>query len=154
MATPNQVHSLWIANISVCTTWSKLELTVSIAGQELTNETDPEPELRHAFNICTINARNLPEEPLPGFSDQIAGLAKDFKALAGFVLQSLAIGLGECCISLCTSVKQYKVLIRKSKILYFQEVKKPLFSLYNNMILRVVALRPKRIVCPLNGFTY
>lgn len=51
------------------------------------------PELRHAFNICTLNAQNLPEEPLPGFAEHIAALAKDFKALASFVLQALAISL-------------------------------------------------------------
>ncbi|XP_075148921.1 uncharacterized protein LOC142222592 [Haematobia irritans] len=51
------------------------------------------PELRHAFNICTLNAKNLPEEPLPGFADHISVLAEDFKALARFVLQALAISL-------------------------------------------------------------
>lgn len=83
---PADVKQHYIKGVNECNGYTE-------PGQELTNETDPEPELRHAFNICTINARNLPEEPLPGFSDQIAGLAKDFKALAGFVLQSLAIGL-------------------------------------------------------------
>lgn len=51
------------------------------------------PELRHAFNICTLNAQNLPEEPLPGFADHISTLANDFKALASFLLQALAVSL-------------------------------------------------------------
>ncbi|XP_030369789.1 1-aminocyclopropane-1-carboxylate oxidase-like [Scaptodrosophila lebanonensis] len=51
------------------------------------------PELRHAFNICTLNAKNLPEEPLPGFADHISTLANDFKALASFILQAIAISL-------------------------------------------------------------
>lgn len=51
------------------------------------------PELRHAFNICTLNSKNLPEEPLPGFADHISTLATEFKALAKFVLQSLAVSL-------------------------------------------------------------
>ncbi|KAL9899351.1 uncharacterized protein ACN427_007063 isoform 1-T4 [Glossina fuscipes fuscipes] len=49
------------------------------------------PELRHAFNICTLNAKDLPEEPLPGFADHISTLAEDFKSLARFLLQALAI---------------------------------------------------------------
>lgn len=51
------------------------------------------PELRHAFNICTLNAKNLPEEPLPGFSDHISVLAEDFKSLSRFILQALALSL-------------------------------------------------------------
>ncbi|EDW85042.1 uncharacterized protein Dwil_GK14437 [Drosophila willistoni] len=51
------------------------------------------PELRHAFNISTLNAQNLPEEPLPGFADHISTLANDFKALACFILQALAVSL-------------------------------------------------------------
>jgi len=51
------------------------------------------PELRHAFNISTLNAQNLPEEPLPGFADHISTLATDFKALASFILQALAVSL-------------------------------------------------------------
>lgn len=51
------------------------------------------PDLRHAFNISTLNAQNLPEEPLPGFADHISTLATDFKALASFILQSLAVSL-------------------------------------------------------------
>ena len=53
------------------------------------------PELRHAFNICTLNVANLPEEPLPGFREHISDLATDFKALSSLLLQALAIGLGE-----------------------------------------------------------
>ncbi|XP_017100029.1 uncharacterized protein [Drosophila bipectinata] len=51
------------------------------------------PDLRHAFNISTLNAQNLPEEPLPGFADHISTLATDFKALASFILQALAVSL-------------------------------------------------------------
>lgn len=52
------------------------------------------PELRHAFNICTLNGANLPEEPLPGFREHISDLATDFKSLSALLLQALAIGLG------------------------------------------------------------
>lgn len=52
------------------------------------------PELRHAFNICTLNVANLPEEPLPGFREHISDLATDFKSLSSLLLQALAIGLG------------------------------------------------------------
>jgi len=51
------------------------------------------PELRHAFNICTLNVANLPEEPLPGFREHIAELANDFKHLSSLLLQAIAIGL-------------------------------------------------------------
>lgn len=51
------------------------------------------PELRCAFNICTLNASNLPEEPLPGFGEHITELANEFKALSLLILQTLAIGL-------------------------------------------------------------
>lgn len=51
------------------------------------------PALRHAYNICTLSAANLPEEPLPGFKDHIAELAHDFKALSSLILQSLSIAL-------------------------------------------------------------
>lgn len=51
------------------------------------------PELRHAFNICTLNAKSLPEEPLPGFADHITTLAQDLKSLSHFLLQALAISL-------------------------------------------------------------
>jgi len=50
-------------------------------------------ELRHAYNICTLSAANLPEEPLPGFKDHIAELAHDFKALSSLILSALAIAL-------------------------------------------------------------
>lgn len=52
------------------------------------------PELRHAFNICTLNAATLPEQPLPGFKEHIAELADDFKHLSALLLQAIAIGLG------------------------------------------------------------
>ncbi|XP_031618575.1 1-aminocyclopropane-1-carboxylate oxidase-like [Contarinia nasturtii] len=51
------------------------------------------PELRHAFNICTLNAAILPEQPLPGFKEHIAELANDFKHLSALLLQAIAIGL-------------------------------------------------------------
>lgn len=52
-------------------------------------------ELRHAFNICTFaeNVGALPEEPVPGFRDHMAELAKEFKKLARFMLQALAVAL-------------------------------------------------------------
>lgn len=53
------------------------------------------PELRHAFNICTLNAATLPEEPLPGFREHIAELANDFKNLSSLLLKAVAIGLGK-----------------------------------------------------------
>uniref|UniRef100_A0A0K8TT73 Putative iron/ascorbate family oxidoreductase n=1 Tax=Tabanus bromius TaxID=304241 RepID=A0A0K8TT73_TABBR len=62
-----------------------------LPGQEKVNGKDP--ALRHAFNICTLNSMNLPEEPLPGFAEHVANLARDFKLLASFLLQALAIAL-------------------------------------------------------------
>lgn len=53
------------------------------------------PELRHAFNICTLNVATLPEEPLPGFREHIADLAGDFKHLSTLLLQAIAVGLGK-----------------------------------------------------------
>lgn len=52
------------------------------------------PELRHAFNICTLNATALPDEPLPGFKDHMDELTNDFKHLSALLLQAIAIGLG------------------------------------------------------------
>ena len=49
-------------------------------------------DIRHAFNICTLNAK-LPDDPLPGFREHIASLAKDFKNLTGLILQALAVAL-------------------------------------------------------------
>lgn len=67
-------------------------------------------DIRHAYNICTLNLK-LPEEvrmmwngemdlnhhfnqqPLPGFREHIAELAKDFKSLTGLLLQALAIAV-------------------------------------------------------------
>jgi isopenicillin N synthase-like dioxygenase len=49
-------------------------------------------DIRHSFNICTLNAP-LPEDPLPGFKQHIAELARDFKNLTKLILQALAIGL-------------------------------------------------------------
>lgn len=51
------------------------------------------PALRCAFNICTLNVFNLPDEPLPGFAEHITELATEFKALSLLLLQTLAIGL-------------------------------------------------------------
>lgn len=63
-------------------------------GQERFDGNEMAAEIRHAFNICTLNASNLPEEPLPGFSEHVAELAGEFKALSTLILQALAIGLG------------------------------------------------------------
>lgn len=52
------------------------------------------PELRHAFNICTLNVANLPEESLPGFKEDMSEIVRDFKSLSALLLQALAIGLG------------------------------------------------------------
>jgi len=49
-------------------------------------------DIRHAYNICTLNLK-LPEEPLPGFREHIAEMAKDFKNLTGLLLQALAVGV-------------------------------------------------------------
>lgn len=61
-------------------------------GAERFNDTDG-PELRHAFNICTLQENQLPEEPLPGFREHISELAVEFKALSALLLQALAIGM-------------------------------------------------------------
>ena len=45
-------------------------------------------DIRHAYNICTLNAP-LPDEPLPGFKQHIAEIAKDFKNLSALLLQAL-----------------------------------------------------------------
>lgn len=37
---------------------------------------------------------NIPEDPIPGFEEHINELAHDFKLLAGFILQALAVSLG------------------------------------------------------------
>lgn len=50
-------------------------------------------EIRHAYNICTLSASHLPEEPLPGFREHVSELANDFKSLSALILQALAIGL-------------------------------------------------------------
>ncbi|KAL5282392.1 hypothetical protein ACFFRR_005514 [Megaselia abdita] len=50
-------------------------------------------ELRYAFNITTLKISNVHEDPLPGFEEHINELAHDFKLLAGFILQSLAVSL-------------------------------------------------------------
>lgn len=61
-------------------------------GAERFNDTDG-PELRHAFNICTLQENQLPEEPLPGFREHISELAVEFKALTSLLLQALAMGM-------------------------------------------------------------
>lgn len=61
--------------------------------QQTYDDVDDTPELRHAYNICTLSAANLPEEPLPGFKDHIAELAHDFKALSSLILQALAMAM-------------------------------------------------------------
>lgn len=52
-------------------------------------------ELRHAFNICAFaeNGLALPEDPIPGFQEHMADLAKEFKKLAKFMLQAIAVAL-------------------------------------------------------------
>lgn len=50
-------------------------------------------DIRHAFNICTLQSQPLPDEPLPGFKDCVAQLAKDFKNITNLVLQALALSL-------------------------------------------------------------
>lgn len=54
-------------------------------------------ELRQAFNITTlkINSFHEDEDPVPGFDKHINELAKDFKMLSNFLLQSLAVSLGK-----------------------------------------------------------
>jgi isopenicillin N synthase-like dioxygenase len=49
-------------------------------------------ELRHTFNICTLDAI-LPDDPLPGFKTHISELAREFKKITSLLLQALAIGL-------------------------------------------------------------
>lgn len=50
-------------------------------------------ELRHAYNICTLSAGQLPDEPLPGFREHVAELANEYKSLSSLLLQAIAIGL-------------------------------------------------------------
>lgn len=61
-------------------------------GAERFNAADG-PELRHAYNICTLQENQLPEEPLPGFREHISELAVEFKGLTSLLLQALAIGM-------------------------------------------------------------
>lgn len=50
-------------------------------------------DIRHAFNICTLQSQPLPDEPLPGFKECVAELAKEFKKVTNLILQALAISL-------------------------------------------------------------
>lgn len=49
-------------------------------------------ELRHAFNICAF-AENGSEDPIPGFQEHMSDLAKEFKKLSKFMLQTVAVAL-------------------------------------------------------------
>uniref|UniRef100_A0A6P4EHT8 UPF0676 protein C1494.01-like n=1 Tax=Drosophila rhopaloa TaxID=1041015 RepID=A0A6P4EHT8_DRORH len=50
-------------------------------------------ELRHAYNICKLQAEFLPEKALPGFTGHINSLTDDFNVLGRFILQALALSL-------------------------------------------------------------
>ncbi|KAH8337218.1 hypothetical protein KR059_003348 [Drosophila kikkawai] len=51
------------------------------------------PELRHAFNICQLDDRNIPKEPLPEFADDITTLANDLKAMSTYILKAMEAAL-------------------------------------------------------------
>ncbi|KAH8242626.1 hypothetical protein KR032_000669 [Drosophila birchii] len=51
------------------------------------------PELRHAFNICQLDDRNLPRDPLPEFADDITTLASDLKAMSTYILKAMEAAL-------------------------------------------------------------
>jgi len=51
------------------------------------------PELRHAYNICKLQAEFLPEKELPGITSHINSLTDDFNSLGRFILQALALSL-------------------------------------------------------------
>ncbi|XP_017007580.2 uncharacterized protein [Drosophila takahashii] len=51
------------------------------------------PELRHAYNICKLQAEFLPEKELPGITSHINTLTDDFNALGRFILKALALSL-------------------------------------------------------------
>ncbi|XP_017035925.1 uncharacterized protein [Drosophila kikkawai] len=50
-------------------------------------------ELRHAFNICQLDDRNIPKEPLPDFADDITTLANDLKAMSTYILKAMEAAL-------------------------------------------------------------
>ncbi|XP_039492761.1 2-oxoglutarate-dependent dioxygenase htyE [Drosophila santomea] len=52
------------------------------------------PELRHAYNICKLQDKFLPEQQLPGITSHINALVGDFNELGRFMLQALAISVG------------------------------------------------------------
>ncbi|XP_023035654.1 gibberellin 20 oxidase 3 [Drosophila willistoni] len=51
------------------------------------------PELRYAYNICQEHMDIMPKE-VPGLAENISQLRQDFKGLASFILQSLAVAVG------------------------------------------------------------
>ncbi|XP_017100034.2 uncharacterized protein [Drosophila bipectinata] len=50
-------------------------------------------EFRHAYNICKLDAKHLPEKPLQGFTKFINSLTDDFNVLGRFILEALALSL-------------------------------------------------------------
>ncbi|KAH8288476.1 hypothetical protein KR054_003215 [Drosophila jambulina] len=51
------------------------------------------PELRHAFNICQLDDRNIPRESLPEFADDITTLASDLRAMSTYILKAMEAAL-------------------------------------------------------------
>ncbi|XP_052858646.1 uncharacterized protein LOC128266280 [Drosophila gunungcola] len=51
------------------------------------------PELRHAYNICKLEAKYLPEKQLPGFTRHMNSLTDDFNDLGRYILRALEISL-------------------------------------------------------------
>ncbi|KAH8264283.1 hypothetical protein KR038_005949 [Drosophila bunnanda] len=51
------------------------------------------PELRHAFNICQLDDRNIPREPLPEFADDITTVANDLKTMSAYILKAMESAL-------------------------------------------------------------
>ncbi|XP_016959695.1 uncharacterized protein LOC108031006 [Drosophila biarmipes] len=51
------------------------------------------PELRHAYNICKLQAEFLPEKELPGITNHLNSLTDDFNVLGRFILKALALSL-------------------------------------------------------------
>ncbi|XP_034127658.1 UPF0676 protein C1494.01 isoform X1 [Drosophila guanche] len=53
------------------------------------------PELRHTYNICKLDDKNIPREAetLPDFAEEITTLANDFTALSTFILKALEVAL-------------------------------------------------------------
>ncbi|XP_017131040.1 2-oxoglutarate-dependent dioxygenase htyE [Drosophila elegans] len=51
------------------------------------------PELRHAYNICKLEAKYLPEKQLPGFTRHMNSLTDDFNDLGRYILRALEFSL-------------------------------------------------------------